>query len=251
MEVQMTLLLTMPACGLASFTCVYITPLRWNIALALALISSPFAPLPAAGALVGVLLALRFASGERRESRVLRRGRSRAVDERGLAIGNDDHGRLVRIPLRDRSGAHALVVGATGSGKTVTEAWVVARAVEHGHGAVIVDPKGDPLLLATARDAALLAGREFIEWTPNGPAIYNPYAHGGPSEIADKALAGESFSEPHYLRQAQRYLSHAARALSATGETATPRRLLVPLAPARADPSARAAVAALPSLPWR
>jgi len=221
----MTLLLSVPACGLASFTCLRFTPLRWNVALGLALIVSPFAPLPAAGALLGVLLTPRFAGVERRERRFTLLGRRPALDQRGLAIGSDQRGQLVRIPLPGRSGAHTLVVGATGSGKTVTEAWIVARAVEHGHGAVIVDPKGDALLRETARDAALLAGREFIEWTPNGPAIYNPYAHGGPSEIADKALAGESFSEPHYLRQAQRYLSHAARALSAAGETATPRRL--------------------------
>ncbi len=35
---------------------------------------------------------------------------------------------------------------------------------------------------------------------------YNPYASGSDSEIADKALAGERFTEPHYLRQAQRFL---------------------------------------------
>jgi conjugal transfer pilus assembly protein TraD len=235
----MTLLLSVPACWLASFTCLRFTPLRWNVALALALVVSPFALLPAAGALLGVLLTPRFAGGEHRERRFTLLGRRPALDQRGLAIGSDDRGQLVRIPLRGRSGAHTLVVGATGSGKTVTEAWIVARAVERGHGAVIVDPKGDALLRETARDAALLAGREFIEWTPNGPAIYNPYAHGGPSEIADKALAGESFSEPHYLRQAQRYLSHAARALSAAGETATPRRLAELMDPRELEQVAR------------
>jgi conjugal transfer pilus assembly protein TraD len=235
----MTLLLGVPACGLASFTCLRFTPLRWNLVLALALIGSPFAPLPAAGAVLGILLALRFGGGDSGKRSAVLHGRRPALDERGLAIGSDERGRLARIPLRDRSGAHTLVVGATGSGKTVTEAWIVARAVERGHGAVIVDPKGDPLLLETARGAAQLAGREFIEWTPNGPAIYNPYGHGGPSEIADKALAGESFSEPHYLRQAQRYLSHAARALSATGETATPRRLLELMDPRELEQVAR------------
>ncbi|HEX2702453.1 MAG TPA: DUF87 domain-containing protein, partial [Solirubrobacteraceae bacterium] len=256
----MPLLIAVPACGLASFTCLQFTPLPWNAVLALALISSPFAPLPAGGAVLGVLLALRFADGERRELRALARGRRSALDQRGLAIGTDAHGRLVRIPLRDHSGSHALVVGATGSGKTVTEAWIVARAIEHGHGAVIVDPKGDALLRETARDAALRAGREFIEWTPTGPAIYNPYAHGSPSEIADKALAGESFTEPHYLRQAQRYLAHAARALSAAGETATPRRLLELMDPRELEqvsrkladaPLARALFAYLDSLDSR
>jgi type IV secretory pathway TraG/TraD family ATPase VirD4 len=222
----MPLLLSVPVCGLAGFTCLRFTPLRWNIALALVAVISPLEPLPAAAAAVGLLLALRSGGRDAAERRALLHGRGAAIDARGLAVGSDVHGRLVRIPLRDNSGAHMLVVGATGSGKTVTEAWIVARAIDHGHGAVVVDPKGDELLRETVRQAALRAGRELIEWTPSGPAIYNPYAHGSPSEIADKALAGESFSEPHYLRQAQRYLAHAARALGAAGETATPRRLL-------------------------
>ena len=142
----MTLLLSVPACWLASFTCLRFTPLRWNVALALALVVSPFALLPAAGALLGVLLTPRFAGGEHRERRFTLLGRRPALDQRGLAIGSDDRGQLVRIPLRGRSGAHTLVVGATGSGKTVTEAWIVARAVERGHGAshariFVLDPR--------------------------------------------------------------------------------------------------------------
>src|SRR4051795_11268109 len=52
---------------------------------------------------------------------------------------------------------------------------------------------------------------------PGGPCSYNPYARGGETEIADRLLAGERFTEPHYLRQAQRYLGHEIRALRACG----------------------------------
>jgi hypothetical protein len=226
----MSVIWSVPACGLASYTCLRRTTLPWNVVLALVLFASPFVPLQAAAAVIGVLLAL---------ARGGRRVRPRGIDGDGLAIGRDRNGRLVRIPLRERSGSHTLVVGATGSGKTVTETWVLARAIDHGHGAVIVDPKGDRLLRAEARAAALRSGRRFIEWTPQGPAIYNPYAHGSPSEIADKALAGESYSEPHYLRQAQRYLAHAARAAAAVGETLTPRRLLELMDPRALELAAR------------
>lgn len=108
----------------------------------------------------------------------------------------------------------------------MTIALILGRMIDAGRGAVLVDPKGDDLLRGEARAAALRAGRPFIEWTPTGPTIYNPYAHGGDSEIVDKVLAAESFSEPHYLRQAQRYLGHAVRALIAAGETPSPARLL-------------------------
>src|SRR5207302_6593298 len=83
----------------------------------------------------------------------------------------------------------------------------------HGMGAIVVDPKGDRGMCDELRRAAHAAGRRFVEWTPCGGSVYNPYARGSDTEIADKALAGERFTEPHYLRQAQRYLGHAVRAL--------------------------------------
>ena len=61
------------------------------------------------------------------------------------------------------------------------------------------------------------ARRTFRLWSPEGPGIYNPFAHGTDTELADKILAGETYSEPHYLRQAQRYLGHAVRALRGMG----------------------------------
>ena len=63
-------------------------------------------------------------------------------------------------------GRHTLVVGATGSGKTVTQTWIAVRAIEHGMGAIVVDPKGDGGMREEVRRAALAAGRSFLEWTP-------------------------------------------------------------------------------------
>ncbi len=225
-------LIIVPVCVVAGYVSLRLTPLSWNVAAALSLVALPFAPAASLAYLLGVLL------GYRRGVRIPR-GRRAASDGGGLAIGTDRAGRLVRIPLRERSGSHTLVVGATGSGKTVTEAWIVGRAIEHGHGAVIIDPKGDELLRNAARTAARTAGREFVEWTPRGSAVYNPYAHGSASEIADKALAGELFTEPHYLRQSQRYLGNAVRAITAAGETPTPRRLVEMMDPRELEQVAR------------
>jgi hypothetical protein len=82
---------------------------------------------------------------------------------------------------------------------------------------VLVDPKEDPKMLEHARDVAERMGRPFVHWTPQGSVLYNPYAHGSDTEIADKLLAGEQWSEPHYLRQAQRYIGHEVRTLRAAG----------------------------------
>jgi hypothetical protein len=135
-----------------------------------------------------------------------------------LIVGRDECGRYVSIPLGGScGGSHALVVGAAGSGKTVTQTWIAVRAIQHGMAAIVIDPKGDRDMCTEVRRAAYLAGRRFVEWTPTGPSVYNPYARGGETEIADKALAGERFTEPHYLRQAQRYLGHLVRALRTAG----------------------------------
>ncbi|HTZ86829.1 MAG TPA: type IV secretion system DNA-binding domain-containing protein [Solirubrobacteraceae bacterium] len=133
-----------------------------------------------------------------------------------LVLGRAAYGRLVTIPFGGRhGGTHTLLVGATGSGKTVTQTWIAARGIERGMGAVVVDPKGDRAMRAVLARMAARCGREFIEWTPTGPRAYNPFARGSDSEVADKVLAGERFTEPHYLRQAQRFLGHAVRALRA------------------------------------
>jgi type IV secretory pathway TraG/TraD family ATPase VirD4 len=135
-----------------------------------------------------------------------------------MVVGRDERGRLVSIPFGGtHGGTHTLLVGATGSGKTVTQTWMAVRAIEHGMGAIVIDPKGDGDMRAAVAHAAEAAGRSFIEWTPHGPSVYNPFAHGSETEIADKVLAGERFTEPHYLRQAQRLLGHVVRSLRAAG----------------------------------
>jgi len=149
-------------------------------------------------------------------TRRARRGPA-AIGRSGLEIGRDGSARAVTIPFGRSAGHHTLVVGATGSGKTVTQTWIAERAIEAAYSVVVVDPKGDRRMRDALAAAARASGRRFVEWTPEGPWIYNPFAWGGPSEIADRALVGERFTEPHYQRQAQRYLGHAVRMLRGAG----------------------------------
>jgi type IV secretory pathway TraG/TraD family ATPase VirD4 len=153
-----------------------------------------------------------------------RRQRIRArswFDGEKLLVGYDARLRPVEIQLlSDSGGRHFLVLGAAGSGKTVTMTWIAVRAIERGLPVVVIDPKDDPDLRRQLCRAARAAGRRLIEWTPEGPSVFNPLAQGQDGEVADKALAGETFTEPHYMRQAQRYIGHAVRMLrSAGGET--------------------------------
>lgn len=140
----------------------------------------------------------------------------------GLLVGHDERHAAVRVPLGDENGgSHVLVVGATGSGKTVTETWIATRAIDHGMGAVVIDPKGDPSLRRHLCETAERQGRPFFEWSPEGPGVYNPFGRGSAMEVVDRVLSAEHFTEPHYMRQAQRYLGHVVRALQAAEEPVT------------------------------
>lgn len=188
----------------------------------------------AASRRVGMVAAI----GRIRRHRQMRRGRW--VRDGRLIVGRDERRLPVSIPVGYESGSHALVLGATGSGKTVSEAWIATRLIEQGHGAIVIDPKGDRLLRDELEAAAAAAGAPFLEWTPDGPLPYNPYARGSDTEIADKALAGEQFTEPHYLRQAQRYLGHAVRTMRAAQIPLTPVSLMGHLDAGQLEESARA-----------
>jgi RecA/RadA recombinase len=157
-----------------------------------------------------------------------------------LIVGRDQADKLMAIPFGGLAGGtHTLVLGATGSGKTMTQSWIAVRAIERGMGAIVVDPKGDSALREAVLEAAHASARAFVEWSPSGPSVYNPYARGTDTEIADKALAGERFTEPHYLRQAQRYLGHVVRALRLARVEVSLQSLLEALDPAGLERLAR------------
>jgi hypothetical protein len=231
-------------------------PLAWVLAGVSPLIAAVDGCASVAGCLVGVLwhAADLAEGGDRAEAARARLGIAGAVrrsvrrrrvvlhgwvNDGRLMVGHDEHGSPVSIPVKERAGSHALIVGATGSGKTVSEAWIASGLIRHGHGAIAIDPKGDGMLREELKRAAESAGREFLEWTPSGPCAYNPYATGTGSEIADKALAGEVFTEPHYLRMAQRYLGHAVRAMREAGIEVTPVTLMDHLDPNTLELTAR------------
>lgn len=147
-----------------------------------------------------------------------RRAGGERVGDSGLALGVTPSGRICRVPFGSEQGVHALILGATGSGKTVSQAAIAQAYVRAGMGAIVLDPKGDPYLRAVLRGAALESGVAFREWSPTGPGIYNPFARGGPTEVTDKALAGHRWSEPHYEMATQRLLGMVTATMRAAGQ---------------------------------
>jgi hypothetical protein len=122
------------------------------------------------------------------------------VTDEGVAIGFSRRGDLVRLPIAGVSSVMALIVGATGSGKTILMLLLALAAIKRGSGVIFIDPKGDDYVREQLCDAAARAGVRLLDWEPLGDLVYNPFERGSNTEIADKLLAAEVFTEPHYQR---------------------------------------------------
>ena len=161
----------------------------------------------------GLLSLLSLAGSGLRRSRELRN----RIDGERLAIGRSRSRMVVRIPLGRTQGRHGLILGATGAGKTVTEAAIAQGHLRVGNAVIAIDPKGDRFLAGTLQHEARALGVPFLAFTPKGPCVYNVAARGGRSEVADKLLSGHQWSEPHYLAIALRFMQREVEVLRAAG----------------------------------
>jgi conjugal transfer pilus assembly protein TraD len=170
----------------------------------------------------GLLMAI-LAVGGRIAYKHVKKANERAAHQRAanqptpkdaLRLGEDWHG--LPVFLTDRQlAAHGLILGATGSGKTTSLLAMLCDEIVRGAPVVAIDLKGSPQFIEQLQTASSYAGRPFQCWTPDGPACWNPLAHGNATELKDKLISAEQFSEPHYQRAAERYLQTAIQVLHA------------------------------------
>jgi hypothetical protein len=184
-------------------------------------------------ALAAAVLTARFALRDIRHVRA----RDAEIAERAagaVQIGNDHRGKAVLVPEQTLA-AHGLILGATGAGKSTTLLTLLSEQVRRGRPVVAIDLKGSPGFAAELRAAAEGAGRPFVQWTPDGGARWNPLAVGNATELKDKLLGTERFTEPHYRRAAERYLQMAIQVAqeSAPDRALTLARVVELMAPER------------------
>ena len=129
-----------------------------------------------------------------------------------IPLGVDARGAAVMLSDGQLS-AHGLILGASGAGKSTTLLAILSERIRHGAPVVALDLKGSPEFAAILGDAARAAGRPFALWTPDGPGHWNPLGHGNPTELKDKLIATERFTEPHYQRAAERYVQTVLQVL--------------------------------------
>jgi conjugal transfer pilus assembly protein TraD len=193
-----------------------------GLALWLAVIASPSlwiaGGLLAAGTALVVAPALVRARSRRRSARAIRQTASTSV-----MLGTDPAGRPVALSDHQLA-AHALIVGASGAGKTTTMLRILAAHIHRGQPVIAIDMKGSPAFTAELHRVAAAAGRGVRVWTPEGRTHWNPLAYGNATALKDKLMSTERFSEPHYARAAERYVQTVIQVLHAR-YPGTPARL--------------------------
>ncbi|GAB4273571.1 type IV secretory system conjugative DNA transfer family protein [Thermincola ferriacetica] len=116
---------------------------------------------------------------------------------------------------------HALLLGATGSGKTTTILNFLQSCCQRDIPIILIDGKGDPGLAAASQRLAEQAGKRFYLFStvkPKQSCRYNPLKHGGPTELKDKLISTSDWSEEHYKKQAERFLQSVFHLFEKTGE---------------------------------
>ncbi len=149
------------------------------------------------------------------EARARRKPRELNLGPRakGLVLGQDVKSGEAVVLSDQQMGAHGVILGAAGAGKTTTLLTILRDAIRRGLPVVAIDLKGSPDFAWQLHDAANAAGRSFRIWSFEGPGHWNPLAYGDATELKDKLIAFERFTEPHYQRAAERYLQTAIQVL--------------------------------------
>jgi conjugal transfer pilus assembly protein TraD len=163
-----------------------------------------------------------------------RRDPTPAQGHGAFRLGSDPRGRPV-VLTDDELSAHGLILGASGAGKSTTLLRILTEQIARGQPVVAIDMKGSPAFAQTLAEAARAAGRPFAVWSIDGPAHWNPLAHGNATELKDKLMATERFTEPHYQRAAERYVQTVLQVLAAArpGQAPTLREVVELMDPAR------------------
>jgi hypothetical protein len=170
----------------------------------LAIAAFTWQSLPARIALTAFAGALITARTVRR--RRLRRSALARASARGVRIGTDLRTGAGVVISDHQLSAHGLILGASGAGKSTTLLTILGDQIDRGRAVVAIDMKGSPAFSRELEDAAGRAGRPFKRWTLDGPGYWNPLGHGNATELKDKLISTERFTEPHYQRAAERYV---------------------------------------------
>jgi hypothetical protein len=145
-----------------------------------------------------------------------------------------------RVPRGE--GRHILVLGGTGSGKTVSaDRIAMGRVLYDRVPALVLDPKGDQRLLADLSAVANAVGRPFVVFDPMDAASdrWDPLWSAEPGRTVARIVSPLQTTEPYYADTLRIHLGVVAEALQLLGLWPVSMPLLLEAAQATAFGSIR------------
>ena len=138
-----------------------------------------------------------------------------AHTESGSLIGMDAYKR--NIILSDKAAnQHTLILGTTGSGKTVTVCNIVESAINRSIPVIYIDGKGDDRLGKRVVAYANQHDRAASLFSMHEEGInYNPLATGGFTSKKDRIIELREWSEEHYKKLSEGYLQAVFKVMEA------------------------------------
>ncbi len=120
---------------------------------------------------------------------------------------------------------HGVIVGATGAGKTVTIMNFISNAIKTGKPLIVLDGKGERGFWREIFAWSCIYSRrddfQLFSITEENSATYNPMLRGDATELKDKIIGSEVFTEPHYRAICERWLLEEINRLKKTGRGIT------------------------------
>ena len=138
-----------------------------------------------------------------------------AEQSAGSLIGTDRYER--KIELSDKAAnQHTLVLGTTGSGKTVTVCNIVESAIHRDLPLIYIDGKGDYDLACRVARYGHKHGKNVSVFAMKGDSMaYNPLASGGFTSKKDRIIELREWTEEHYKKLAEGYLQSVFKVMEA------------------------------------
>lgn len=126
---------------------------------------------------------------------------------------------------------HTHVVGSTGAGKTDSVILpLLVQDIERGYGSLIMDAKGDYETLSKIYHHVKRIGREkdFLFFSlayPEKSNTYNPLLRGNPTELKDKIISANVWTEEFYKKKSEETLLLLMKCLKEADEITTFQKL--------------------------
>ncbi len=142
----------------------------------------------------------------------------REEEHDGTVLGISKYtGKCTVIPDRDINQV-LLVLGTTGSGKTITLRRFYQRAIAKGYPLIIIDGKPDEDNIEWLMKLAGAHGRKFFGFNCGNYLAYDALANGGYTELKDKIISlKDEWSSDHYRSIAEDYLQATFEVLLRSG----------------------------------